>query len=190
MDNKNLIAALLKAQLDIRPPTKEGCNPMFKSKYATLDAIYHACRGPLARNGLILSHSVEVDEGGRYFLLTTLLHSSGESLTNKFPMLLEKQTNQGIASANTYACRHATCNLLALPADEDDDGNIASLTHSQQKELEELVGDDIGLENNVLKGYERKYKKPVRSFADIRQEDFAPAIARLKSNPKPIQRVS
>lgn len=188
MENKNLIAALLKAQLEIKPPSKEGVNPMFKNKYATLDAIYHSCRKPLADNGLLLSHSVEIDEKERYFLITTLLHISGEFIQNKFPMLIERQTNQGIASARTYACRYATCNLLALPSDEDDDGNTTSLTQAQQQELKDAVGGDDALAERVLKGYERKYRKPVRSFADIKQEDFAPAISKLKENPRPIQR--
>src|SRR5579872_823116 len=152
MENKNLIQALLKAQREIQPPVKEGVNPMFKNKYATLDAIYHACRIPLADNGLILSHSVEVDEQGRYFLLTTLLHTSGETLTNRFPMLIEKQTNQGIASARTYACRYATCNLLALTGDADDDGNAASLSPAQQRELESIIGNDDALADRVMKG--------------------------------------
>lgn len=188
MNNKNLISALLKAQVAIRPPTKEGVNPMFKNKYATLDAIYHSCRHALADNGLLLTHSVEIDEQGRYFLITTLLHESGETMSNKFPMLLEKQTNQGIASARTYACRYATCNLLALPSDEDDDGNTSCLTADQAKEIENLVGNDNVLADRVLKGYERKYKKPVKSFSEIKQSDFMPAIQALKSNPRPIAR--
>lgn len=185
---KNLIAALLKAQEMIRPPAKEGVNPMFKNKYATLDAIYHACRGALAENGLLLSHSVDCDDQGRYFLVTTLFHESGETMSNRFPMLIEKQTNQGIASARTYACRYATCNLLALPSDEDDDGNAACLTPKQAEEIEKLVGSDEQLANRVLKGYERKYKKPVKSFSEIKQSDFMPAIQALKNNPRPIAR--
>lgn len=124
MENKNIIAALLKAQTQIKVPVKEGVNPMFKSKYATLDAVYHACRDALSNNGLVLSHSVEHDASG-FFLVTTLYHTSGESLSNRFPMIIEKQTNQGMASARTYACRYATANLLAMPSDEDDDGNSA-----------------------------------------------------------------
>lgn len=187
-EQSKIISALIKAQQQIKPPTKEGTNPMFKSKYATLDAIYHACRKPLADNGLVLSHSVDLDEQGRFFLLTTLYHISGESMVTKFPMLIEKQTNQGVASARTYACRYATCNLLALPSDEDDDGNASCLTKEQTQQIESLVGSDQMLADRVLKGYERKYKKPVRSFSEIRREDFEPAINALKNSPKPIVR--
>jgi len=121
MENKNLLAALVKAQLSIQPPVKEATGA-FRNKYATLDAIYSACRKPLAENGLVLTHSVELDEKDRYFLVTHLYHVSGETMENRFPMIIEKNGNQGIASARTYACRYATCNLLALPGDADDDG--------------------------------------------------------------------
>jgi hypothetical protein len=180
MENKNLISALVKAQLEIRAPVKEGTNPMFKNKYATLDAIYAACRKPLADNGLSLSHSVEVDPQGRYFLVTTLFHVSGESMKNNFPMIIEKQTNQGIASARTYACRYATCNLLALPGDEDDDGNASAkeakktLNSDQCRAIEEYVGENKELTDRILKGYK------VKTLGDIDAKNFLPIMQNLK----------
>jgi len=192
MENKNIIAALVKAQSEIKSPAKSGWNPMYKSNYSTLDDIYVSCRGALAKNGLVLFHSVEYEvcpqsHVGRYYLLTTLLHSSGESIANRFPMFIEKQTNQGIASARTYACRYAIANLLSLPSDEDDDGNVSSSNADQQKQvdqqkqIEELVGEDKELAGRILKGYEKKYKTSVTSFKDIKPEDFAPTIAKLKA---------
>ena len=180
MERKNIITALIKAQKEIRPPAKSGVNPQFKSKYATLDDVYMACREALAKNGLVLSHSVECEEG-RYFLLTTLLHESGESISNKFPMMIEKQTNQGIASARTYACRYATCNLLALPSDEDDDGNAASLTHSQQKEIEQLIGGEKDLEDRIIKGYQSKLDKKIKTIGDIPAKEFGPIVRNLQA---------
>jgi hypothetical protein len=173
MENKNLIAALVKAQAEIKPPAKEGVNPMFKNKYATLDAIYHSCRKALANNGLVLSHSVE-EENGRYTLVTTLHHVSGEMLQNKFPMLVEKNTNQGIASARTYACRYATCNLLALPGDEDDDGNASALSSAQQKEIEGLIDGDNDLADKILRGYR------VKSLSEIESKNFVPIVKNLQ----------
>ena len=157
---------------------------MFKNKYATLDAIYSAIRRPLSDNGLSLSHTVEIDDGGRYFLITNIYHVSGESMQNKFPMVIEKLTNQGIASARTYACRYATCNLLALPGDEDDDGNLAesktkkehkeTLSSDQCKEIEAFTSQDKELEKNILAGYK------VKTLSEIRADKFAPIISTLK----------
>ena len=180
-----LITALLKAQREIKPPKKSAFNSFHKNHYATLDDVYEACLPVLNENELILSHTVEM-ENDRYILVTTIYHVSGELMTNKFPMSPKGATSQDVAAARTYACRYSICNLLALPQEEDDDGNRASLTLDQQKALKEAIGHDEDLANKVLGGYEKKYKKPVRSFADIKQEDFGPAMARLKSSPKPI----
>jgi hypothetical protein len=181
MENKNLIAALVKAQMQIKSPSKEGVNPMFRNKYATLDAIYAAIRPSLSENGLSLGHSVEVDEAGRYFLLTTLYHVSGECIQNKFPMIIEKLTNQGIASARTYACRYATCNLFALPGDEDDDGNAAetkakkeTLNPEQCKAIEAYTSKDKALEKNILNGYK------VKTLSEIRSTNFTPIMNTLQ----------
>ena len=181
MENKNLIAALVKAQTEIKAPTKEGVNPMFKNKYATLDAIYSAIRPALSANGLSLGHSVEIDESGRYLLITTLYHVSGEVMQNKFPMIIEKLTNQGIASARTYACRYATCNLFALPCDVDDDGNAGegkakkeTLNADQCRAIEEYTSKDKTLEKNILNGYK------VKTLSEIRSTNFTPIMNTLQ----------
>lgn len=160
--NQTLLAALVKAQLEIKPPIKDKVNPRFKSSYASLDAIYNACRGVLAKHGLVLTHSIESIEGKTY-LKTSLLHVSGESLSTLFPMMIEQQTSQGLASARTYACRYSTASLLALPSDEDDDAEKAEqservikftgLSGDMKKKIEDAVGEDIGLMNRILKTY-------------------------------------
>lgn len=190
MEAKNLIAALVKAQKEFEIPTKSGVNPQFKSKYAKLDDIYHACRTALANNGLVLTHSVQKEEES-FFLVTTLYHVSGESIQNKFPMLIEKHSNQGIGSARTYACKYATASLLALPSDEDDDGNMSAsalnmkseevrrakpeptFTQEQIDEVLELIGEDTDLMGRILKGY------GVGSFHQIPQKNFTSIVKNL-----------
>jgi hypothetical protein len=179
MEKKNLITALVKAQSQMKAPAKEGFNPMYKSKYVTLDSIYAAIRKPLSDNGLSLSHSVEVDEANRYFLITTLMHVSGEFMQNKFPMVIEKLSNQGIASARTYACRYAVCNMMALPSDEDDDGNAAeiklkTLSEDQCKEIEAYTTNDEDLKKKILTGYN------VKTFSEIRASNFGPIMKNLQ----------
>lgn len=138
MENKNIIAALVKAQLEITPPKRTAKNNFHKRadgspfEYATLDDIYASCRGPLANNGLVLSHTVERCDQ-QYTLITTLYHVSGETLSNQFPMAPRDASSQSIAAARTYACRYAVCNLLALPNEDDDDGE-ASMGRSQKND--------------------------------------------------------
>jgi len=213
MEQKNIIAALIKAQKLIVPPSKSGTNPMYKSKYATLDDILSSVRESLIECDLILTCSVERDDLGHY-ALARLIHSSGEFIESKFPMLLEKQTNQGIASARTYAFRYAVCNILALPS-EDDDGNAASLPEKKIKPdikdnvksaskivegdflqshevsaIEKLIGQDHELADRILAGYSQKYKEPIATFYDLRKSDYPALLTRISAmkNPKPIAR--
>lgn len=148
-----LMQALIKAQKEVVAPKKGAINPHFKSKYATLDMVYESCRKPLLDNNLNLSHTVEFKEG-KYWLVTHLYHANGECMTTHLPMFIDKVTSQGFGSALTYARRYAICSLLALPCNEDDDGNAADKDQSKasvspyvnEKQLEDLL--------NILNGHD------------------------------------
>lgn len=135
MENKEILKALIKVQTEIKPPKKDGVNPRFKNKYCTIDAIYDAIRKPLAESDLFLTHSVEWSDG-RAWLRTSLVHTSGENLSNLVPLFIEAQTSQDMGKALTYARRYAICCLLALPGEEDDDGEAVSQLEKYNKALQ------------------------------------------------------
>lgn len=59
-------------------------------------------------------------------LLTRITHvASGDSIEATAPLMLDKQTAQGLGSAITYMRRYALLSILGLVADVDDDGNQA-----------------------------------------------------------------
>lgn len=125
-----LAAALAAAQAEIKNPqrnrevtvqTKMGGK--YKFKYATLDAIIDCIRGPLTKNGLWFTQTMESIDG-RLCLVTTLLHSSGERTHSTVP-LGNSTSNQELGSELTYKRRYSLTALLGVAADEDDDGNIA-----------------------------------------------------------------
>lgn len=187
MENKNLLVALVKAQLEISPPVKDKENPRFKSRYASLDSMYNSCREVLAKNGLSLMHDVEKEvneetKKAEYNLKTTLMHVSGESLSNNFPMFVGEMTSQGLASARTYACRYATANLLALPSDDDDDGEQAVtapklyITPEQEESMLSLIGKDVALLSRVLEAYK------VDKLNKIQRSEFGTIVARINSS--------
>ncbi len=127
-----LIAALAKAQSVMTSParnrevkvrTKSGGTYSFR--YATLDHIIEAIRKPLTENGLWFTQVLESDEGGKYRLITRLLHESGESIESRTPLLVENTGSQAFGSALTYMRRYALTALLGIAADEDDDANTA-----------------------------------------------------------------
>lgn len=124
-----LAGALAKAQAAFPPiprdkevevKTKTGGTYTFK--YAPLDTIIAAVRGPLSENGLAFSQLLD---GGD--LVTVLLHSSGETLTGRTPLPHSNgDTVQQYGSAVTYVRRYALQAVLGIAAEEDDDGNAAS----------------------------------------------------------------
>jgi hypothetical protein len=135
-----LATALAKAQAGmVNPPrnrevevkTKSGGS--YKFKYATLDAIIDAIRKPLTDNGLWFTQTLENGDG-KYRLVTTLLHSSGQSLRSETPLLLQDAGNQAFGSALTYMRRYALTAMLGVAADEDDDGNAADGNEAKVKQ--------------------------------------------------------
>ena len=97
-------------------------------KYAPLEIILAATRPALARHELAVVQSVVVDEQGVEQLRTTLVHSSGEWMSNQVPVVISTNVKAGpqqFGSATTYARRYGYSQLLCIAADEDDDGNAA-----------------------------------------------------------------
>ena len=129
-DLKELATALAKAQGQIEGASRDTANPFFKSKYADLASVWGACREPLSKNGLSIWQHI-THKGGAAYLVTTILHSSGERLDDDgVPLLLSKQDMQSMGSAITYARRYGLMAAVGI-APEDDDGNAASSGHAE-----------------------------------------------------------
>jgi hypothetical protein len=127
-----LCAALVAAQAGLKPIAKDGKNPAFRSRYATLDGIMETVRPALAAHGLAVVQGVihpETGEGGRLvgiMVETRLIHTSGEWLASVVPVPVAKGDAHGLGSALSYGRRYGISALLALSTDEDDDGNAAA----------------------------------------------------------------
>jgi hypothetical protein len=107
---------------EVKVPTKSGGSYTFA--YATLDAILDMVRQPLAANGLCYVHTL-AERGGKFRLVTRLIHTSGQWIESEAPLFVAEQSNQAFGSALTYMKRYALCALLGIAADEDDDANAA-----------------------------------------------------------------
>lgn len=129
---KNIAVALLKAQKKIENATKDANNPHFKSKYATLESVLDAVKDVSNEMGIVIVQTGGKDVEG-HFIETKLIHESGEEISSKVYLVLDKQNMQGMGSALTYARRYALAGLFAI-GQEDDDGNAAVWQQAPQKQ--------------------------------------------------------
>ena len=116
---------IAKVQQSIGTITKNGVNPHFKNKYATLDEVWNRVKTELKAARLMSYCTTELI--GEYWSLTTHIADidSKEEICGSFPLPANAGPQQ-VGSAMTYARRYTLCALLQIvTADEDDDGNAA-----------------------------------------------------------------
>lgn len=128
---KELATALCKFQGEVEAIKKGSENPFYHSRYADLTAILDTIRKPLSENGL----SFVQFPTGQSGLETMLMHTSGEWISATYEMKPVKNDPQGLGSAITYQRRYALGSILGLSTDDDDDGNSASKTANEKKQL-------------------------------------------------------
>jgi len=131
----DLAAALAKAQgafpaikkehtAKVRGESKKGDPVEYSYGYADLADILDAIRHALADNGLSIIQPICPADAEHIWLVTRLLHSSGQWIESAYPVdVYDKPQEQG--SAITYARRYALTAMLGIAAEEDDDGRRA-----------------------------------------------------------------
>ena len=121
---KSIASALATAQMKMGKALKQSNNPHFRSKYADLGAVADACLPALNEAGIAVIQPTGEDETGR-FVETVFIHGeSGEKLSCRVPLIVQKNDMQGYGSAVTYARRYGLMTMAGI-APEDDDGNHA-----------------------------------------------------------------
>ena len=96
-------------------------------KFADLATVLTAVTPALAKNGLSCPQVFEPGtEGHEMFLVTTLCHTSGETIESRLPMVIVQGKNalHSWGASVTYSRRYALLAILGLAADVDTDGNL------------------------------------------------------------------
>jgi len=120
---KEIFKALKQFQSECPGIKKDSTNPFFKSKYADLAGIWETIQPILAKCDLVVIQPIRGRE-----IITTLIHSSGETVESNTPIVCKSENNpQDFGSAITYARRYALSSLLGIVTEDDDDGNKANL---------------------------------------------------------------
>ena len=126
-----IAAALAKAQAGMKNATLNKVNPHFKSKYADLAGIRDAVTPALTAVGIAVVQTLDATGEGHRFVLTRLLHTSGQWIESLCP-IPDVPDMQKMGSAITYARRYSLSAICGISADEDDDGNAAAQANSQK----------------------------------------------------------
>lgn len=127
-----IAAALARAQSEMGKALKESNNPHFRSKYADLGNVMDACMPSLSKHGIAVIQPTGMDELGQY-VETVLIHGeTGEKLSCRVPLIVQKNDMQGYGSAVTYARRYGLMAMAGI-APEDDDGNAAKAAAPQKE---------------------------------------------------------
>ncbi len=127
-------AALLALAQEITNPAKTEVNPGFKNaKFAPLPDILTKMRPLLAKHGLVMVQSSDVDAHGAVIVTTIYFAKDGTSISGRYPLEPGKKDAQGYAGAMTYGRRYALMGMLGIAGDDDDDGEAASRQPSAAK---------------------------------------------------------
>lgn len=172
-----LAGALAKAQGTMKSASKDGLNPHFKSKYATLDSIWEAIKEPLSQNGLSISQLIS-QESDTTVMTTLLMHSSGQWIRSTVPVIAGKPTPQALGSSISYMRRYSLAAIVGVTVGDDDDASEAQshyssppqrhyqatleqasveyMSEAQKEQIESLLIDDQQIYNNLLSAYKVK----------------------------------
>ena len=134
-----------------------------------------ACLPALNEQGIALIQPTGEGEQGRY-VETILIHGeSGEQLSCRVPLIVQKNDMQGYGSAVTYARRYGLMTMAGI-APEDDDGNAAAKAAPKEQPKEQPRQPDARAIREAT-----DYLVGATDLADLRQ--------RWNNVPKDVQRV-
>lgn len=157
---KNLFEALIKFQSMVVsvPKNKTVKMKSFNYSYADLGDIMSITRKPLIDCGLGIIQFI-TEENSFEYLVTKLIHISGESFESKMKMRTIGATSQELGSAITYARRYAICCLLGIVADDDTDDVRAPDAQITVKKVEYMTYDDAQLIMELIAEDKERFEK-------------------------------
>lgn len=173
MEQKQISAALVKAQKAFGPALKSSTNPHFKSKYADLAACVEAVIDGLNNAGIALIQKQHPHDGG-VCVETIFVHESGETFSaGMLTVPAAKQDPQGYGSALTYARRYSLMAACGI-APEDDDGNAAKAPKKEAvrttlAKYVQAIQDHIANERDlgVLRAYDEAWDQGEEFAASV-----------------------
>lgn len=132
----HITEALVIIQKELKQPKKDALNPFHKSSYVTLESVVATLKDLCSQHDIWYTQAIVSGSEG-VGVQTAIFHTSGEFIIHDpFYFPLQQQTPQGGASASTYARRYSLCAAFGIVAEDDDDGNFASMTKQPKQKLD------------------------------------------------------
>lgn len=173
-----LATALAKAQAEFTTAKKDKDNPFFKSKYADFESVVAATRPALTKHGLSVVQNVYHSDNHTY-LITLLLHASGQWIKSKAQHNPAKTDVQSLASYNTYLKRMCYASMVgAVTGENDDDGNADSQGLDSQQ-INYLISLPDDLQQKIC-----VYNK-VNKIEELTSDQYEKVVYMLKNRPQP-----
>ena len=152
-DIGELAMALAKAQEEMFPAVPNSQNTFLKNKYADLNSVLSAVRPALCRNQIAFPQTIDEFDGHDY-LITTLIHASGQWIRSRIKLTHEAQkgtnANQALGGALSYARRYSLTAMTGV-SQEDDDAVSAAPSNGAKEEQKRLEVEENRKMRNTLK---------------------------------------
>jgi hypothetical protein len=191
---KNLFAALIKFQKNVKPIPKNKINPFYNSKYAELSTVIDVCQPALNDAGLAVVQTIKIlPESNDNVLVTLLCHESGETLESNI-FLPKIADAQKLTGAITYLRRTSYLSILGLVADDDMDGNDVvdpkkeiNLPRKQDQPKPTFQVDGVGQQRPLQGAASEAQKNALRKMGikfndDITKDEASKLIGEAKRN--------
>lgn len=180
-----LCKALVAAQADLKAPKFDKSSTAFGGrayKYASLSAILDAVRPALAKHGLAVLQPI-ASEGDQVVIRTILVHSSGEMIEES-QRARAPEDHQKRGSAITYMRRYGLQSMLAVAADEDDDGAAAVEPERKPEPSAQELTDRLEniRQRQTMRALQGKDPRPKKDL--VRVEGVVSAVY-VNDEPKP-----
>jgi hypothetical protein len=158
--------------------------------YADLDDIHPSVTKALSENGLALSSQIRhvgdpslIGGSGRLYLVTRLLHSSGESLESYFPLPLPDVDPKPFGAMVTFGRRYNTQSLLELSVVTDEEAKRQRRTKAAQ-EIQKDISSKSGAS---ARSKDSKPAKPAPSASSKPELTLLPALGEVPES-KPVEK--
>lgn len=187
-----LATALAKAQGEMPVAYKNSKNPFFKSMYADFESITNACVPSMSKYGLSFFQSINEEEGNSY-LITVVMHSSGQWIRSRARIKPAKDDVQAFSSYNTYLKRICLSSIIGIATGEADDDGESSVSRAstpyqqptQQIIIEKISKDQLEQLEHDLDGYPEIKTKVIAALnlerlSDMPRPAFLKALNRIR----------